>query len=146
MASKTFLKIVFFSFVLQSCFPLYPSVSFDDLFKPEFRVVIKNLLPANSPALRIHCKSGDDDIGYKVTHANGEYIIHFHENVWSSTLYFCHFWWGQKQQVFEIFSHNTKCPRANDGVHKGYICPWHVRSDGFHFGSRFGWTKPQNWK
>ncbi|GFP97196.1 hypothetical protein PHJA_001863700 [Phtheirospermum japonicum] len=25
-------------------------------------------------------------------------------NLWKSTMFFCHFWWGHKQAAFEVFS------------------------------------------
>lgn len=103
--------------------------------QPFFTVRVENDINIdNAPPLRVHCASKDDDLGY---HTLGRSVyIHweFRENFFWSTLFFCHFWWGQKQRAFEVFNSNWHefCDDPN-GRHENNLCFWLVRPDGFYF-------------
>lgn len=54
------------------------------------------------------------------------------EHVLVRTLFFCHFWWGTKDNVFDVFNDPENC------IHEGQVpdysktCVWVVKSDGFY--------------
>ncbi|KAJ9555629.1 hypothetical protein OSB04_010243 [Centaurea solstitialis] len=84
--------------------------------------------------LEFRCQSKDDDLGNVVRNAGEDYDIKFCLNVWKSTLYFCHFYWEGKQQVFDVFSHGALSDKICFGRVHGFKndCYWSVREDGFY--------------
>ncbi|EOA32064.1 hypothetical protein CARUB_v10015314mg [Capsella rubella] len=45
--------------------------------------------------LKIRCRSKDDKLGYHVRRSGGNYTWSFKENIFGSTLYWCHLWRGR---------------------------------------------------
>ncbi|OIT24854.1 hypothetical protein A4A49_55509 [Nicotiana attenuata] len=101
-----------------------------------YNVYITSNLPNNTQPLTVHCQSGDDDLGYKVLHPNEEFSFSFRRKVLiGSTLYFCHFWWENKDKSFEVFNNHIAekdCGNVNGDLDE---CYWRVQADGFYFGA-----------
>ncbi|KAK1436191.1 hypothetical protein QVD17_01969 [Tagetes erecta] len=105
--------------------------------------------------LRLHCKSGDDDLGDVWRNAGEEFSISFCLNIWKTTLYFCHFYWESKQKVFDVYA----MERGNDPDYCytsqffGQVeCRWMVKDDGFYIARYPGpgqtsltWIKRFDW-
>ncbi|KAK4356839.1 hypothetical protein RND71_022449 [Anisodus tanguticus] len=97
-------------------------------------VHILNNLPENSPQLQLHCASKDNDFGNAYPPLRTDYKWEFCG--WYRTLYFCHFWWGDKDTAFDVFNEMNYC------VHDGYSfipqgtkrCIWNVKADGIYMG------------
>ena len=83
-------------------------------------------LPSNSPQLKVHCASGDDDLGDHVLYPNQDYQWSFCADFLPTTLYFCHFWWGKKNQAFEVFHEKLTKLITHESV-------WIPKSDGIYF-------------
>ncbi|KAG5588383.1 hypothetical protein H5410_048817 [Solanum commersonii] len=77
---------------------------------------IHNDLPQNTPQLEFHCASGDDD-------------LHWSFCATPATLFFCHFWWNEKDLAFDVFNQITGC--VTDGSVPDYVvnCHWQVKAD-----------------
>ncbi|KAK4489713.1 hypothetical protein RD792_000347 [Penstemon davidsonii] len=76
--------------------------------------------------LRLHCASGDDDLGFHTTPVNFDFKWHFCDNFWGNTLFFCHLWWGSKNISFDVFKSSMDYDCGPD-------CYWEVKSDGIYF-------------
>lgn len=119
------------------CFLLFLSIfnfqTQEVLANVRYYVHVVNFLSDNTQPLRIHCASGDNDLGYHDLAIKQDFQWSFHVNYFvHSTLYFCHFWWGAKQASFDVFN-KTWAPNCNR-VHKGdKFCFWLVKDDGFYF-------------
>ncbi|KAK4730592.1 hypothetical protein R3W88_023580 [Solanum pinnatisectum] len=111
-----------------------------------FNVYITNNLPNDTNPLTLHCKSGDDDLGQRVLHKNEEYSFSFRRKIIiGSTLYFCHFWWEQKDKSIDVFNNHIAekdCGRVNPDLME---CYWKVQEDGFYFGAH-RYPPPEYWK
>ncbi|KAK1425521.1 hypothetical protein QVD17_20874 [Tagetes erecta] len=85
--------------------------------------------------LRFHCKSKDDDLGEVTRNAGEAYSINFCVNMWSSTLYFCHFYLESKQRMFDVYATVKKHDPdyCYTGQYFGKVeCNWLVKEDGFY--------------
>ncbi|PIN06704.1 hypothetical protein CDL12_20735 [Handroanthus impetiginosus] len=67
------------------------------------KVHIINRLPSNSSRLKVHCQSKDDDLGYHILKPNDDYNWSFCDNIFATSLFFCHLWWGKKDIAFDAF-------------------------------------------
>ncbi|KAL3649747.1 hypothetical protein CASFOL_006150 [Castilleja foliolosa] len=97
-------------------------------------VHVVNNLPSGSK-LKIHCASGDDDLGFHTLSINKEFQWGFCAN--PRTLFFCHLWWGPKQRAFDVF------------VSSILIYPLHVwsaRADGIYEAVNGTFVKKFDWK
>ncbi|KAI3470536.1 hypothetical protein Pfo_027199, partial [Paulownia fortunei] len=98
----------------------------------KYTVHVMNHLPlwSNIP-LRLHCASGDNDLGYHKLPIFGDFNWTFCDNIFGTTLYFCHLWWnsrlGPKQKAFNVFTEKWS-PKCTSGV-----CYWAANQDGIHF-------------
>lgn len=90
-----------------------------------YEVHVINRLP--NPKLRLHCASGDDDLGYHNTTTNYDYNFSFCESYLGKTLFFCHLYWSKYDAKFDVFtsSNSEKCRRGK--------CIWEARTDGIYF-------------
>lgn len=128
------LRIVLFSLLLSTCFS-------------KLHVDIFNRLPSNVPSLRLRCQSKDNDLGYHDLAVNQMYSFKFMMNFWGTTLFFCHFWWGGKQAVFNVFDFDIE---GEVGALDSYV--YEARPDGFYFWrmdpftDKFFWQKVKNWE
>ncbi|KAL3620020.1 hypothetical protein CASFOL_034932 [Castilleja foliolosa] len=60
-------------------------------------------LPENSSHLIAECKSKNDDIGKHELSPGQSFSWRFRTNIWSSTLFYCYFWWGAKYKAMDVF-------------------------------------------
>lgn len=116
-----------------------------DPFKPfdeKTRVRIINHLKDNK-ALRVHCKSGDEDIGSKLLRNNEYFEWAFDINFWGTTLYYCSFNWKGAGSIhwFDIFIYSRDKYTCTD-------CFWSIREGGLALmlaPSEYSW-KYYEWK
>lgn len=93
---------------------------------PVFHLYVINELPS---AMRVHCASADDDIGYHTIQPNDNIHWSFQENIFGRTLFFCHFWWGSKDQAFDVYADKHFTINSENK----YLY-WIAREDGFYRG------------
>lgn len=87
--TKTLLSIIILLFNLMqitNAFNLTPKIT--------LRFI--NGLPQNTPLLKIHCQSGDNDLGVRTLKVGDKFDFSFHMNFIGTTLYHCSFSWGFK--------------------------------------------------
>ncbi|KAL3613727.1 hypothetical protein CASFOL_041801 [Castilleja foliolosa] len=98
--------------------------------------VYNDNLPSNS-TLKIHCASGDKELGIHILKPNEDFSWKF--CVGFRTKFFCHLWWGSKQRAFDVF---TAKPKFN---HNNF---WSARADGIYYSyAEYGpYTKRFNWE
>lgn len=126
MAMKTFLSLLILSIIFLHKIDGAPSQK----ALKNYEVYIFDLLPKANSKLITHCFSGNDDFGNHTLTLNQQQSWRFKSNLFGTTLYSCHFWWGSKQRAFDIFS--TKNASACETA-AGNVCGWTVREDGFYF-------------
>lgn len=104
------------------------------------RVYIMDGIPQGT--LRVHCASKDDDLGYHDLSNGQEFMWTFSDNIWGTTLFFCHFWWGDKDKSFDVYN-------FQDFYVNNY---WLAKPDGFYYANEGGapfpsdkWTKKYDW-
>ncbi|CAI9759772.1 unnamed protein product [Fraxinus pennsylvanica] len=90
--------------------------------KYEVRVV--NNLPNT---LRLHCASGDDELGFHNLYVNKDFHWEFCESYLGNTLFFCHLFWGSKDIAFDVFKSKKK-RRCRRGA-----CYYAAKPDGIYF-------------
>ncbi|KAM7466264.1 hypothetical protein LguiB_013826 [Lonicera macranthoides] len=75
----------------------------------------------------------DTDFGYHELLRGEEFYWKFHNHVFEKTLYFCHFYWGNMDKVFDVFNDRKAFPSCADGIttQEGK-CYWLVKNDGFY--------------
>lgn len=84
---------------------LYILSSTVDSFLNRYELHIINALSNNDIPPWYHCASGDKDFRYHILKVDEDFHFEFSVNHILSTLYFCHFWWGKNQNVFDVFNH-----------------------------------------
>lgn len=128
MATKIFLVIVILSVIYVQNIALkitLPKIT------EGYSVYIFNELPENSPVLRTHCYSGDDDLGNHTLHENQYHNWHFHVNIFQTTRFSCSFWWDGRHKAFDVF-YAKKGQMCQTGLGIN-VCSWIVLDDGFYF-------------
>ncbi|KAI3470518.1 hypothetical protein Pfo_027181 [Paulownia fortunei] len=118
------MKILFLFFLI--AFNIFQGFAHKCFLTWKRQVHVMNNLPSNSPPLKLHCASGDDDLGYHTLRVNQDFNWTFCENFYPNTLFFCHLWWGSKQKTFDAFSSKWIGP---DSKHHYWI----AKSDGIYF-------------
>ncbi|KAI5651141.1 hypothetical protein M9H77_37146 [Catharanthus roseus] len=104
-----------------------------------YRVEIRNSLPNNTKTpLVFRCQSKDDDLGYHSLTPGGEYYWDFDLNFFMSTLFFCHFYWGPKDSVFDVFTWKLAKKNCDSSWFFLNKCVWFVTEDGFSIWQRVG--------
>ncbi|KAI8537897.1 hypothetical protein RHMOL_Rhmol09G0059700 [Rhododendron molle] len=96
----------------------------------QYIVSIVSVVPNNPKPLRIHCRSGDDDLGYHDLKTGEDFHWSFRLNFFSTTRFYCHFWWDSKDKSFDVFYYYTvadKCQKQ-----RPFTCYWIVRPEGFY--------------
>ncbi|KAK9684360.1 hypothetical protein RND81_10G204800 [Saponaria officinalis] len=111
-----------------------------------YGVHITNALESTQTNLTLHCKSGDDDRGEQHLNPGDMFSWGLKVNFWETTLYFCHFYWENKDISFDVFNtevEGRKCKLSRQ-------CYWFVKADGFYFRcdspdeSNY-WVKQHDW-
>ncbi|EPS61842.1 hypothetical protein M569_12955, partial [Genlisea aurea] len=108
-----------------------------------YRVLIASELPPNSGQLKAHCASKDDDLGIHYLDPDQSFLWKFCEDYWRRTLYFCHFWWGQRQISFDAFNSETQ-----GGGRVLNLIGWYAKEDGIYYyddDSPIPMTKKYDW-
>ncbi|KAK1434967.1 hypothetical protein QVD17_00722 [Tagetes erecta] len=103
-------------------------------------------IKSNVNNLMLHCQSKDDDLGPVTRNAGEEFDIRFCINVWRTTLFYCHFNWQSKHQMFDVFAlKKKKVPEYCYARSFGKLdCYWWVKDDGFYVPLSNEHT-PNNW-
>lgn len=115
-------------------------------FLKGFNVHIVNGLPDNTHQFFFRCQSGDDDLGYHSLLVGEEYHWKFRINLFGDTLFFCHFYWQNKDKSFDVFNGNIyfpSCDAVKDGYHQ---CYWLAKDDGFYFCDYMADLKSHDWE
>ncbi|KAH7834165.1 hypothetical protein Vadar_013316 [Vaccinium darrowii] len=116
----------------------------DNGITDEYTVFIVSAVSNNPKPLRIHCQSGDDDLGFHDIKSGENFNWSFRLNLISSTRYYCHFWWDSKEKSFDVFYYETvalKCQRPGP-----FTCVWIVRPEGFYLSNgNATWYKEYDW-
>lgn len=102
------------------------------ILSDKYEVHVINKLSSDSPQLKIHCQSKNDDLGDHYPVVNEDFNWSFCHDVFGQTLYFCHFWWDSKDKVFDVFDNRYYCVDNPDRPNLTNICKWEVRFDGFY--------------
>ncbi|GFQ04886.1 hypothetical protein PHJA_002632700 [Phtheirospermum japonicum] len=112
-------------------------------FSHKFTVYVANNLPPSSAPLVVRCASKDDDLGNHTVIRNQDFHFDFCDNFWSTTLFFCHVWWGNKNIAFDAFRESWKSITcAQDD------CYWAVKTDGIYYSNYYpprGLKKRYSW-
>lgn len=108
------------------------------------RVHIISGVPNNPTPLSAHCKSKDNDLGMQTMNNGQSFSWKFTSNFWGTTLYFCHFYWGSQNTVFDVFNQDI-VDNCLNGIQ--FTCYYVARPDGFYFSSDDkSWKKIHDWK
>lgn len=97
----------------------------------KYRVEIRNSLPNNSKNLEFRCQSKDHDLGYHTLPPEGDFHWDFSEKVFRNTLFFCHFYWGPKNSVFDVYTWDLAKNFCGTTLFSLNKCIWFVAEDGF---------------
>ncbi|KAK4732676.1 hypothetical protein R3W88_025664 [Solanum pinnatisectum] len=89
----------------------------------------------NDPPIKFHCASGNDDLGIHYPKFNDDFKFKFGFNLFRETVFFCHFWWGTKDAMFEVYRDSGNCG-AEGGLDSG-TCYWLIKEDGFYFAPKY---------
>lgn len=128
--TPTFMPIFIF-FILFNIFEFSHAVP---LYKYQVKI-FDNILPKTSAALTLHCASKDDDFGNRSLTSGQDLHWRFKSNFWGTTRFFCHFWWQNKQNGFDVFYDGWSefCDDPYGSIHDLNTCYWEIRADGFYF-------------
>ncbi|KAF3621051.1 putative DNA-directed RNA polymerases II and IV subunit 5A-like [Capsicum annuum] len=108
----------------------------DDHIYTEVHII--DALPNNNISIKFHCASKDNDLGWHYPKVGDDFNFHFHPKDfwWIHTLFFCHFWWGKKEAVFDVYNRHlarSHCSAQRKGALITF-CYWKVQEDGFYMG------------
>ncbi|KAH6760416.1 hypothetical protein C2S52_009110 [Perilla frutescens var. hirtella] len=124
----TMAKAILFVFIIANLFqPFAQGCGGFEIEK--YKMVVVNSLPKNSSPLKLHCASGDDDLGYHNLTVGQTFHWSFCQSFLDNTLYFCHFWWGKKQVAFDVFN-----PHLKSATH---VSVWAARTDGIYHSEEY---------
>ncbi|CAL1408165.1 unnamed protein product [Linum trigynum] len=103
------------------------------------RVTIKNVI-SGWRQLKVHCKSGNDDLHVQVLNPGEGYRFKFWPNVQGTTLFYCYFNWGEGLRRFDIYDFDRDSKRCKTW------CPWDIKETGpcltnGEFTSCYQWKK-----
>ncbi|GFP95564.1 hypothetical protein PHJA_001700700 [Phtheirospermum japonicum] len=138
--AKYFLHVLIISAILLPVIPLATCKTCPGT--APYTVYIFSNLPEDSPMLRLHCASKDDDLGNHTLAINERFTFDFCSNG-ISTLFYCDAWWGPKHVHFDAFKQTFT--RANCNVD---TCYWAAKTDGLYFSNYYpprGLTKKFDW-
>lgn len=105
-------------------------------------VEIINSLPDNTNPLKVRCQSKDDDLGYHTLLKDQGYSFNFQPNFIGTTLYFCHFYWGNLDKSFDVYDFHRQCYCEDCQTN---ICYYRALADGFYF-SLINYSDPSKWQ
>lgn len=116
--------------ILTSIFALSTEQEFIEKIKQEVHII--SGVPNTPEKLRFRCQSKDTDFGIHQLDRDQEFYWRFGLNPFGRTLYFCHFYWGSLEAVFNVFDGKVKlyCEQPTNVVQ--YKCYWVAKPDGFY--------------
>ncbi|KAJ9154248.1 hypothetical protein P3X46_027604 [Hevea brasiliensis] len=121
-----------------------PSHAFD--LVPKFHVNVFNDLSNNT--LYLHCQSKDDDLGNQELMQNKHFHFQFRINWKRTTLFWCHFAWGNfRGGTYNVFWAKKNLVAKCDYDYKH--CNWSERDDGLYlqnYARHAEWVKYYDWK
>ncbi|KAK9944901.1 hypothetical protein M0R45_010443 [Rubus argutus] len=87
----------------------------------------------NNEVLHAHCKSKDDDLGFREISMNEEFNWTFRRNIGDTTLFFCNMWWSGGHLVFNVYDakDDTILTNCSYGGSRGE-CMWRMNEDGIY--------------
>ncbi|XP_039007864.1 S-protein homolog 18-like [Hibiscus syriacus] len=140
-------KIAFPMLAFSVLYPWVIAVS-EDLWFINYHIHIvndaPNDLPPGIPSLRLHCMSGDRDIGERWMLQHEDYTWDTKINLIRTTLFHCNIWWEGKKLFFDAFK-ATRDERRCRKYHNS--CMWSVREDGVYFSNdNSTWFNSYPWK
>ncbi|MFS8004761.1 putative plant self-incompatibility S1 [Helianthus anomalus] len=95
----------------------------------------------------VHCRSKKDDLGTHVLHSpNLEFEWSFCDNLGGlSTLFYCHFWWKNFEQTFDVFNHKLS-QWCYENKKEGNTCNSEIKDDGFYlYENHTTWQRLFTW-
>ncbi|VVB13190.1 unnamed protein product [Arabis nemorensis] len=135
-------NLIIFTILLGLCIGL--SNGFHVHMIGESKVVISNQLEHNK-LLKVHCNSGDDDLGEKILKIGEDYKFTFGDNLWQTTRFSC------KMDQGPNFKHHQEFVAYESSWSKALeaSCKWIAREDGIYFSldgsppaNRYMWDGP----
>lgn len=125
-----FIYIIIISIIDASSLPLEGPTCW---WSYDYEVHIINDLPSSISApdssipLRLHCASGDDDLGYHTLHTQRDFHWSFCMNIMRNTRFICDLWWGSTiAKSFDAFN-------LDIGLTCNTTCNWVAKQDGIYF-------------
>ncbi|KAI5658992.1 hypothetical protein M9H77_27785 [Catharanthus roseus] len=112
---------------------IYYLVNLTEASDFDYTIYVVNGLPDNSHLLRVHCFSGDDDLGYHDLKVNENIHWTFTPNRFGTTKFYCHLWWNDKERGFGAYTRRIAefyCNNRSTGI--GGLCWWLPKSDGIY--------------
>ena len=148
MAKRRSLSLVFIFFVAFLCMVKVVSGS-GCFWSSGWFINVANLI--GKEKVLVHCRSKENDIGEKTIGWNESVHWQFCENIVSpSSLYYCHFYLGNREQTFDVFNGVMKHDCVEKEKKDFWRCTWLLKSDGFYFVDRTSGTpiqvKKYDWK
>lgn len=121
--------------ILFYCFDL-PLNVFADLER--YNAYVHNALPDNSKIFTVHVFSGNSDFKYHTPKVGESFFWTFKMNIFRTTKFFGHFWWGNdKEQKFVVFDNDMANKYCRSSSKKGpHVCWWQVQEDGFYIANK----------
>ncbi|XP_022953901.1 S-protein homolog 5-like [Cucurbita moschata] len=88
----------------------------------------------SSPDMTVHCKSGDDDLGFHHLHKGEDFQFHFKINFWKTTLFWCTVEKPNAYISFQCFWPERKSSWLRDRCKDGDVgsCIWRIKDDGIY--------------
>lgn len=111
----------------------------------EVRIIDR--VPNQPSLLRVRCQSKNDDLGLRTLYQGQSFNWFFNPRGFiDNTLFFCHFYWGSKQKIFNVYDKNIEKDYCDHVYDKTY-CYWEARPDGFYVNSdSTPWIKITDWE
>ena len=124
------------------------AVNFASAFVTGYTIHIINSLSNNDVPLFVQCESKDATLEKKYLKVGEDLSLSLRGNDVDTTRYYCHYWWGSKNQFFDVFNKDIShdCGKISEN---NFECFWEVQDDGFYFGGhnfpgsyseRFAWN------
>lgn len=109
-------------------------------------VHVTSRLPNYPAPLQVRCQSGDNDLGMHTLRTNEELTWRFTPNIWQTTLFFCHFYWGSKNRSFAVYNNRLRRDYCHNRASRVCDYYWLAKEDAFFISTdNQTWEKVNNW-
>lgn len=100
-----------------------------------YHVHIFNNLPPDSQQLKLHCQSGNKDLGIQYLPVRKDFSWKFCGN--ADILYFCHFWWTPYDKTIDVWNDQDHCIHGGEKFvpDRTLKCVWQLQKDGIYLGT-----------